>query len=87
MSGDASSKLFASASTRVIACSSAGGGLRLAWPQATYTPSIGAYDGNSSAVFDAHVKQAMRDMLVDHGEYIREYGDDMPVIRDWRWPA
>jgi len=34
----------------------------------------------------AHVKQAMRDMLVDHGEYIREHGDDMPAVRDWRWP-
>jgi xylulose-5-phosphate/fructose-6-phosphate phosphoketolase len=34
----------------------------------------------------AHVKQAMRDLLVDHGEYIREHGDDIPLIRDWRWP-
>ncbi|HEY0372372.1 MAG TPA: phosphoketolase family protein [Thermoanaerobaculia bacterium] len=34
----------------------------------------------------AHVKQGMRDLLVDHGEYIRERGDDMPPIRDWRWP-
>jgi xylulose-5-phosphate/fructose-6-phosphate phosphoketolase len=34
----------------------------------------------------AHVKQAMRDMLVDHKEYICEYGDDMPLIRDWFWP-
>ena len=34
----------------------------------------------------AHVKQEMRDILVDHGEYIREHGDDMPAIRDWRWP-
>jgi xylulose-5-phosphate/fructose-6-phosphate phosphoketolase len=34
----------------------------------------------------AHVKQEMRDLLVDHGEYIREHGDDMPLIRDWRWP-
>jgi xylulose-5-phosphate/fructose-6-phosphate phosphoketolase len=34
----------------------------------------------------SHVKQAMRDMLVDHREYIREHGDDMPAIRDWRWP-
>jgi len=33
-----------------------------------------------------HVKQAMRDMLVEHGEYIREHGEDMPVVRDWRWP-
>jgi xylulose-5-phosphate/fructose-6-phosphate phosphoketolase len=34
----------------------------------------------------AHVKQAMRDLLVDHGEHIRERGDDLPMIRDWRWP-
>ncbi|HEX6096996.1 MAG TPA: phosphoketolase family protein [Thermoanaerobaculia bacterium] len=33
----------------------------------------------------AHVKQAMRDLLVDHGEYIREHGDDLPTVRDWRW--
>jgi xylulose-5-phosphate/fructose-6-phosphate phosphoketolase len=33
-----------------------------------------------------HVKQAMRDMLVDHGQYIREHGEDMPLVRDWRWP-
>jgi xylulose-5-phosphate/fructose-6-phosphate phosphoketolase len=33
-----------------------------------------------------HVKQAMRDMLVEHGEYIREHGEDMPLVRDWRWP-
>jgi xylulose-5-phosphate/fructose-6-phosphate phosphoketolase len=31
------------------------------------------------------VKQAMSDLLVDHTEYIREHGDDMPMIRDWRW--
>ncbi|HEX9162709.1 MAG TPA: phosphoketolase family protein [Thermoanaerobaculia bacterium] len=34
----------------------------------------------------AHVKQAMRDILVDHREYIREHGDDLPAVRDWRWP-
>jgi xylulose-5-phosphate/fructose-6-phosphate phosphoketolase len=33
-----------------------------------------------------HVKQAMRDLLVEHGEYIREHGEDMPLVRDWRWP-
>ena len=32
------------------------------------------------------VKQAMRDMLRDHARYIRQYGDDMPEIRDWKWP-
>ena len=34
----------------------------------------------------AHVKQDMRDMLVEHRQYIRERGDDMPAIRDWTWP-
>jgi len=33
-----------------------------------------------------HVKQAMRNMLVEHHEYICEHGEDMPVVRDWRWP-
>ena len=34
----------------------------------------------------AHVKQAMRDKLLDHNQYIRKYGDDMPEIREWKWP-
>jgi len=35
----------------------------------------------------AHVKQAMRDKLLEHKQYVRRYGDDMPEIRDWRWPS
>ena len=35
----------------------------------------------------AHVKQDMRNMLVDHKEYIRERGDDLPEIKDWKWPV
>ncbi len=32
-----------------------------------------------------HVTQAMRDKLLAHATYIREVGDDMPEIRDWKW--
>ena len=33
----------------------------------------------------AHLRKAMADKLVEHGRYIREYGDDLPEIRDWQW--
>ena len=33
----------------------------------------------------AYIKQAMRDKLIDHHLYVREYGEDMPEIRAWRW--
>jgi xylulose-5-phosphate/fructose-6-phosphate phosphoketolase len=34
----------------------------------------------------AYVKQALADRLTEHREYIRAHGEDMPAIRDWRWP-
>jgi xylulose-5-phosphate/fructose-6-phosphate phosphoketolase len=34
----------------------------------------------------AYLKQTLADRLVEHGLYIRRYGEDMPAIRDWRWP-
>jgi len=34
----------------------------------------------------AHVKQMMRNKLFEHKQYIRKYGDDMPEVRDWKWP-
>jgi xylulose-5-phosphate/fructose-6-phosphate phosphoketolase len=33
----------------------------------------------------AYAKQAIRDRLIDHKNYISRVGDDMPEIRDWRW--
>jgi xylulose-5-phosphate/fructose-6-phosphate phosphoketolase len=33
-----------------------------------------------------HFKQMLRNKLVDHKQYIREHGDDLPEIRDWKWP-
>ena len=35
---------------------------------------------------NAHFKQQLRNKLVEHKQYVREYGDDMPEIRDWKWP-
>jgi xylulose-5-phosphate/fructose-6-phosphate phosphoketolase len=35
----------------------------------------------------AHIKQMLRDKLVEHKEYIRDRGEDMPEIRNWRWEA
>jgi len=35
----------------------------------------------------AHLKQFLRNKLVEHKQYIREHGDDLPEIRDWKWPS
>jgi xylulose-5-phosphate/fructose-6-phosphate phosphoketolase len=33
----------------------------------------------------AHVAQLMRGKLIEHKQYVCEYGDDMPEISEWRW--
>ena len=34
----------------------------------------------------AYTKQLLRDKLIEHRQYITRVGEDMPDIRDWKWP-
>jgi len=34
----------------------------------------------------AYAKQALRDKLIEHRQYVTKYGVDMPEIRNWKWP-
>jgi xylulose-5-phosphate/fructose-6-phosphate phosphoketolase len=34
-----------------------------------------------------HVKQQMKNKLIEHKQYIYENGEDMPEVRDWKWEA
>jgi xylulose-5-phosphate/fructose-6-phosphate phosphoketolase len=35
----------------------------------------------------AYAKQLIREKLIDHKAYIVKYGQDMPEIRNWKWPG
>jgi xylulose-5-phosphate/fructose-6-phosphate phosphoketolase len=35
----------------------------------------------------AYERQALRDKLIEHRLYVDRYGDDMPEIKNWHWPA
>ena len=37
------------------------------------------------AAIGAHVRQTLRDKLTAHWSYVREHGDDMPEIKEWKW--
>ncbi len=32
-----------------------------------------------------YLKQALRNKLIDHKQYISKYGEDMPEIQNWKW--
>ncbi len=34
----------------------------------------------------AYIRQMMEGKIIDHKRYIHTYGDDMPEIRNWKWP-
>jgi xylulose-5-phosphate/fructose-6-phosphate phosphoketolase len=33
----------------------------------------------------AYAKKYLREQLLEHERYTREYGEDMPAVRNWRW--
>jgi xylulose-5-phosphate/fructose-6-phosphate phosphoketolase len=33
----------------------------------------------------AHTKQAIRDKLIEHSQYIHRHGQDLPEVRNWKW--
>src|SRR5581483_9442755 len=34
-----------------------------------------------------YAKQFLRDRLIEHKQYVARWGDDMPEVRNWRWPS
>ena len=34
----------------------------------------------------AHFQQFLRNKLVEHRQFTQERGDDMPEVKNWKWP-
>jgi xylulose-5-phosphate/fructose-6-phosphate phosphoketolase len=32
-----------------------------------------------------HIRETLENKLIEHHEYIRRYGDDLPEIKEWKW--
>ena len=39
----------------------------------------------AASVNATYARQAIRDRLVEHKAYIAAHGEDMPMVRDWKW--
>ena len=35
----------------------------------------------------AYLKEQMHDRRIEHRQFIERHGQDMPEIREWKWPA
>lgn len=42
------------------------------------------FNAGSSAV---KIGPELHGKLDEHHRYVREYGEDMPEVQDWRWPG
>ena len=38
------------------------------------------------AKISAYIKEMVESKLLEHKNYIQQFGDDLPEIRDWKWP-